>query len=92
MNHDRDSAIGTKTAAAGISVAGAISLYQYAPEYLLFGSVIATFITLFVLQILVLLAYDIVIYPNFLSPLRHLPTPPVSYHICLGAGPLKIVF
>jgi len=92
MNHDRDSGIGTKTAAAGISVAGAISLYQYAPEYLLFGSVIATLITLFALQILVLLAYEIVIYPNFLSPLRHLPTPPVSYHILLRSCSVKIVF
>jgi len=79
MNHNGDSAVGPKTAAAAISVAGVFSLYQYAPEYLLFGSVIATVITLFVLQVLVLLTYKIVIYPNYLSPLRHLPSPPVRF-------------
>jgi len=78
MNHNGDSAVGPKTAAAAFSIAGVFSLHQYAPEYLLFGSVFATAITLFVLQVLALLAYKIVIYPNFLSPLRHLPSPPVS--------------
>lgn len=79
MNHNGNSAVGPKTAAAAISIAGGLSLYQYAPEYLLFGSAIATAITLFVLQVLVLLTYKIVIYPNYLSPLRHLPSPPVSF-------------
>jgi len=81
MNHNGDSAVGPKTAAAAISIAGGFSLYQYAPAYLLFGSGIATVITLFVLQVLVLLTYKIVIYPNYLSPLRHLPSPPVSFCI-----------
>ena len=78
MNHNGDSAVGPKTAAAAISVAGVYSLYQYAPDYLLFRSVIATVVALFAAQVVALLTYKIVIYPNYFSPLRHLPSPPVS--------------
>jgi hypothetical protein len=52
---------------------------RYAPHLTLFAKSYAKNIaTLFVIQLLVQWTWQIVVYPLFLSPLRHLPQPPVG--------------
>lgn len=57
-------------ASAGIS----IILQRYVPQYPV-GIVLST-VLLFFLQFTALQTWNIVVYPRFFSPLRHLPTPP----------------
>lgn len=58
----------------GLSAGASVLLDRYASSYSL-GLVITTLV-LFIVQFIVYSAWNIVVYPRFLSPLRHLPTPP----------------
>jgi hypothetical protein len=62
---------------AGTSIASSVLLVHLAPEYSVGGSYTWTAIPLFLLQWLVYGVYSVVLYPRFVSPLRHLPSPPV---------------
>ncbi|KAK5126888.1 hypothetical protein LTR08_004555 [Meristemomyces frigidus] len=66
--------MGPKLQMLGMSVGASVLLGRYASEYT-FG-LFATTAALFVAQLVSYLAWCVVIYPRFFSPLRHLPTPP----------------
>jgi hypothetical protein len=52
--------------------------FRYAPQIALFPrSYFWNITTLFLLQVFAQLVWQIIVYPLFLSPLRHLPQPPV---------------
>ncbi|KAF2494779.1 cytochrome P450 [Lophium mytilinum] len=59
---------------------------RYASTYSLGGSFFWTASALYTFQLLVLATYEIILYPHFLSPLRHIPTPPGA-NILLGHFP-----
>jgi hypothetical protein len=69
--------IGPKAAIALATLATPFFLGQYAPQHLLTRSPFTTALLLLSLEAVSYLVYTI-IYPNYLSPLRYLPTPPVS--------------
>jgi hypothetical protein len=50
---------------------------RYAPQVALFRSYFWNITSLFLLQWLAQSVWQIIVYPLFLSPLRHLPQPPV---------------
>ena len=60
----------------GSSLLTSAALVRLAPEYSIRDSYFWTAIVLFFSQWLVYGTYAIVIYPRFISPLRHLPSPP----------------
>ena len=62
---------------AGTSIAVSILLIVWAPHYSLGRSYIWTALSFFALQWVIYGIYAVVIYPRYVSPLRHLPTPPV---------------
>jgi hypothetical protein len=52
--------------------------FRYAPHLLLFSkSYFLNITSLFLIQVFSQYAWQIIVYPLFLSPLRHLPQPPV---------------
>lgn len=61
-----------------LGVAGATSfvLNTYAPGYTIAASYFWTGAVLFLLQFTAWTVYQVIIYPRFFSPLRHLPMPP----------------
>lgn len=59
-----------------ISVLGASFLSRYFPEGLLFGSFLWSAVGYFTLALITQGIYQVLIYPKFFSPLRHLPQPP----------------
>ena len=61
-----------------VSVVGATVLRLAAPQYLLLKSLFWTATVLWITQWLIYSFYAVIVYPNFLSPLRNLPGPPVS--------------
>ena len=63
---------------AGVAGVATFLTVHHIPEYAPLDSVTLTFITSFTTLVALSLVYSIIIYPNFLSPIRHLPTPPVS--------------
>ncbi|KAF2870321.1 cytochrome P450 [Massariosphaeria phaeospora] len=56
---------------------------RYAPQYALSRSLFWSIAMLFLVHLFVQLSWSVVVYPLFLSPLRHLPQPPGS-HWLLG--------
>jgi hypothetical protein len=63
------------------AVVSALSTYvlvERRPDLLLFSrpSYLGTFVQLWFLQFFLWAVYHILIYPNFVSPIRHLPSPP----------------
>jgi hypothetical protein len=53
--------------------------FRYAPQVTIFPrSYFWNIATLFLLQLLVQIFWSVIVYPLFLSPLRHLPQPPVN--------------
>lgn len=58
----------------GSSIAASILLVKAAPEFTLSQSVTKTAIAIFFAQWLVYGIYAVILYPRYLSPLRHLPT------------------
>jgi hypothetical protein len=51
---------------------------RYAPQYAFFGrGYLFNIAMLFLIQVFAQFGWQIVVYPLFLSPLRHLPQPPV---------------
>src|SRR5271154_4419615 len=60
---------------AGSSIAASILLLKTAPQFSVRHSYFWTAITIFSFQWLVYAIYAVVIYPRFVSPLRHLPQP-----------------
>ncbi|EXJ53876.1 hypothetical protein A1O7_09212 [Cladophialophora yegresii CBS 114405] len=59
---------------AASSIASAVLLVQFTPQYSLRQSYSWTASTLFALQWLVYFLYSVFIYPHYTSPMRHLPT------------------
>ncbi|KAL9131670.1 MAG: hypothetical protein Q9217_000481 [Psora testacea] len=58
------------------SAGGSIVLVQLTPAYSIHASYTQTFTTLFVLGTIATAFYDVILYPHFFSPFRHLPSPP----------------
>ena len=58
----------------GLSAGLSVVLSRYAPRYTL--GLITTTILLFLFQFLAYQVWQIIIYPRFFSPIRHVPTPP----------------
>ena len=60
-----------------LSAAGAYFLVAHVPNVLLFSnpSYFGTFVQLFILQFAAWVLYEVILYPKYLSPLRHLPAP-----------------
>lgn len=54
---------------------GSFALVQFAPQYSVSQSLIWTAVSIFILEWFVYELYDVIVYPKFLSPLRHLPQP-----------------
>jgi hypothetical protein len=73
--------VGLKSGTALTTLATPFFLSQYAPELLLTRSAWTTALLLLSLEAVSYLVYTILIYPNYVSPLRYLPTPPVSFEI-----------
>ena len=63
---------------AGVAGLATFLTVHHIPEYVPIGSTTLTFIACFTALVTLSLTYSIILYPKFLSPLRHLPTPPVS--------------
>ena len=60
------------------SVSGAFALSRFAPQHLVAGSFVYTLIVLEFAATVVGVVWKAILYPRFFSPLRHLPTVPVS--------------
>ncbi|KAL8736801.1 MAG: hypothetical protein Q9166_000167 [cf. Caloplaca sp. 2 TL-2023] len=58
-----------------ISIFGASSLVKLLPQWSINASFLPTFLALLSLQFTVLFAWNVVLYPKYFSPLRHLPEP-----------------
>jgi len=65
-----------------IATFASIVLNRYTPAYTVFNSILATAAVLFVALQLSWTSYTVLVYPRFLSPLRHLPQAPVSLITC----------
>lgn len=72
--------MGSKNARWGIlSVSAAVLLVSLRPEYSLLNSYALTAVAVFAVITLFRVVYATVLYPEYFTPLRHLPTPPVSW-------------
>lgn len=60
------------------SLLGSALSVRFLPEYTVSASYAKTFWVLFFVQILCAQVYRMIIWPFFLTPLRHLPSPNVS--------------
>jgi cytochrome P450 len=76
MDSGNRSVFSTYKAWATSSIATSLLLVYLAPTYSVGGSFTLTAASIFCLQWLVYGIYAVIIYPRFLSPLRHLPEPP----------------
>ena len=61
-----------------LSVVGASLLVNFVPQLSINESFIAAFLTLLSFQYTILFIWNVILYPKYLSPLRHLPEPTVS--------------
>lgn len=61
-----------------LSVVGASLLVKFFPQLSIKESFLATFLTLLSFQYTILFIWNVILYPKYLSPLRHLPEPTVS--------------
>ncbi len=75
MDSGNRSVFSTYKAWATSSIAISLLLVNLAPQHSLGGSFTLTATSIFCLQWLVYGIYAVIIYPRFLSPLRHLPEP-----------------
>ena len=66
---------------AASSVASSILLVHFASNYSVGRSYTWTATSLFLLQWLVYGIYSVILYPRYISPLRHLPMPSVYQHL-----------
>jgi len=73
--------LGLKSRAAIVTAASCYMLSRYAPTALIMGSIALTTFVALAVELVAYITHTMIIYPNFLSPLRHLPTPPVSVPI-----------
>jgi hypothetical protein len=62
---------------AALSAVSSYTLVAYHPNLLLFSrpSYLGTFLQLWLLQFAIWAFYKVILYPKYLSPLRHLPAP-----------------
>ena len=60
------------------SLAGSFGLIRLAPQYSPSSYFIATFLLVFLGEIVAAVTWQAVLWPRFISPLRHLPEPPVG--------------
>ena len=60
------------------SVSGALGISYLAPQYAVAGSFFLTLIVLEVTGIFIGVLWQAILYPKYFSPLRHVPTVPVS--------------
>ncbi|KAL8780064.1 MAG: hypothetical protein Q9213_006654 [Squamulea squamosa] len=58
-----------------VSAIGAFSTVRIAPQWSLNESFLATFVALLSFQFTLLFTWNVVLYPKYFSPLRHLPEP-----------------
>lgn len=60
-----------------VSAVGAYTLVSHFPKALLFSgpTYLGTFVQLWILQLVAWAFYKVILYPKFLSSLRHLPAP-----------------
>lgn len=66
---------GRKTYLLGFSYATAYTLSRRAPNYLVAESVVWTCLSLLTITLSINFIYSVIIFPIFLTPLRHLPQP-----------------
>ena len=59
------------------SLAGSFGLVRLAPQYSPSNYFIATFLLVFLGEIIAAVTWQAILWPRFISPLRHLPEPPV---------------
>ncbi len=78
MDSGNNSFLSTYRCWAASSVATAFLVVKLAPQYSIWGSFFLTATLLFCCQWLIYGIYAVIVYPRFLSPLRHLPEPPGS--------------
>ena len=67
-----------KTIFLSSAAASVASVYYVTPSYLP-ASATANFLLSFFAQFIAVAIYKVIIYPKLLSPLRHLPSPSVSF-------------
>ena len=69
------------------SLAGSFGLVRLAPQYSPSRYFIATFVLVFLGEIIAAIIWQAILWPRFISPLRHLPEPPVcptsGSHACI---------
>ncbi|KAL8913726.1 MAG: hypothetical protein Q9172_007223 [Xanthocarpia lactea] len=58
-----------------ISIVGAFSAVRIVPHWSINQSVAATFLSLLSFQFTILFVWNVILYPKYFSPLRHLPEP-----------------
>lgn len=75
---------------ASISIIGAFSLVKLFPQRSINESFLATFFTLLSFQYTILFTWNVILYPKYFSPLRHLPEPTVR--LILGHGRMEHAF
>ena len=59
------------------SLAGSFGLLRLAPQYSPSSHFIATFLLVLLVECIAVITWQAIIWPRFVSPLRHLPEPPV---------------
>lgn len=69
----------------GISAAAGFAVNQFT-SYAIKSSSFLTALAIFFLLIVPKFTYSVLIYPHFLSPLRHLPQPPVRTLLHMASG------
>lgn len=67
-----------------LAVFGAFSLVKFFPQRSINGSFLATFFALLSFQYTILFTWNVILYPKYFSPLRHLPEPTVRLLLCPG--------
>lgn len=66
----------------GVVYLSIAALIHLRPEYRVLDSAILTFIGLSLIATALRIVYDLSLYPQFFTPLKQLPTPPVSIYPC----------
>ncbi|KAL8799600.1 MAG: hypothetical protein Q9182_005776 [Xanthomendoza sp. 2 TL-2023] len=64
-----------KRLATLMSIIGAFAILRLSPQWSINQSFLPTFLALLTFQFTVLFAWNVILYPKYLSPLRHLPEP-----------------
>ena len=65
----------------GVLYLGIPASIYFRPEFAIYGSRIVTIAVLVTAITIAKLLYQLFIYPEFLTPLKHFPTPSVSHRI-----------